>query len=148
MVLLVVMKRQGGQAQFSPLIATVATQETPITRVQSYLLEHLEEEFSIERMATMAAMSPRHFARVFSREVNMTPMEFIQNARLDRARTQDRGPPQRLWQRALHAFAVHGPARTHPPPVPPAVRLIAQPLIGFFGPHDAVCRYWAQDWPS
>lgn len=34
----------------------------------------------------MAAMSPRHFARVFSREVNMTPMEFIQNARLDRAR--------------------------------------------------------------
>lgn len=85
-VLLVVMKRQGGQAQFSPLIATVATQETPITRVQNYLLEHLEEEFSIERMATMAAMSPRHFARVFSREVSMTPMEFIQNARLDRAR--------------------------------------------------------------
>lgn len=85
-VLLVVMKRQGGQAQFSPLVATIATQETPITRVQNYLLEHLEEDFCIERMASMAAMSPRHFARVFSREVNMTPMEFIQNARLDRAR--------------------------------------------------------------
>jgi transcriptional regulator GlxA family with amidase domain len=85
-VLLVVMKRQGGQAQFSPLVATVATQETPITRVQNYLIEHLEEDFCIERMASMAAMSPRHFARVFSREVNMTPMEFIQNARLDRAR--------------------------------------------------------------
>jgi transcriptional regulator GlxA family with amidase domain len=85
-VLLVVMKRQGGQAQFSPLIATVATQETPITRVQNYLLEHIEEDFSIERMASMAAMSPRHFARVFSRDVNMTPMEFIQSARLDRAR--------------------------------------------------------------
>ncbi|MCI8212847.1 AraC family transcriptional regulator [Pseudomonas sp. S25] len=85
-VLLVVMKRQGGQAQFSPLVATVATQETPITRVQNYLVEHLEESFCIERMASMAAMSPRHFARVFSREVNMTPMEFIQNARLDRAR--------------------------------------------------------------
>lgn len=85
-VLLVVMKRQGGQAQFSPLIATVATHETAITKVQNYLLEHLEEEFSIERMACMATMSPRHFARVFSREVNMTPMEFIQNARLDRAR--------------------------------------------------------------
>ena len=85
-VLLVVMKRQGGQAQFSPLIATIATQETPITRVQSYLLAHLEDNFSIEQMASMAAMSARHFARVFSREVNMTPMEFVQNARLDRAR--------------------------------------------------------------
>jgi transcriptional regulator GlxA family with amidase domain len=85
-VLLVVMKRQGGQAQFSPLVATVATQETPITRVQNYLLEHLEEDFCIERMASMSAMSPRHFARVFSREVGMTPMEFIQNARLDKAR--------------------------------------------------------------
>lgn len=85
-VLLVVMKRQGGQAQFSPLVSTLATQETPITRVQNYLLEHLEEDFGIERMASMAAMSPRHFARVFSREVSMTPMEFIQSARLDRAR--------------------------------------------------------------
>lgn len=85
-VLLVVMKRQGGQAQFSPLVAAVANQESAITRVQHYLLEHLEEDFCIERMASMAAMSPRHFARVFSREVNMTPMEFIQGARLDRAR--------------------------------------------------------------
>jgi transcriptional regulator GlxA family with amidase domain len=85
-VLLVVMTRQGGQAQFSPLVAEVAAQDSPITRVQNYLLEHLEEEFCIERMAGMAAMSTRHFARVFSREVKMTPMEFIQNARIDKAR--------------------------------------------------------------
>lgn len=85
-VLLVVMKRQGGQAQFSPLMAAVAPQETPITRVQSHVLEHLDEAFSIERMASLAAMSPRHFARVFAREVNMTPMEFVQSARIDCAR--------------------------------------------------------------
>ncbi|MCK9796282.1 AraC family transcriptional regulator [Pseudomonas chlororaphis] len=85
-VLLVVMKRQGGQAQFSPLVAAVATQDSPITRVQNHVLEHLEEAFSIERMAALAAMSPRHFARVFAREVQMTPMEFLQSARIDRAR--------------------------------------------------------------
>ncbi|HEX8592688.1 MAG TPA: GlxA family transcriptional regulator [Pseudomonas sp.] len=86
-VLLVVMTRQGGQAQFSPLVAAVASQETPVTRVQHYLLDHLEEEFSIERMAAMAAMSARHFSRVFVREVNMTPMAFIQSARIDKARS-------------------------------------------------------------
>ncbi|SDZ59234.1 GlxA family transcriptional regulator [Pseudomonas sp. NFIX28] len=85
-VLLVVMKRQGGQAQFSPLMAEVAPQETPVTRVQNYVLEHLDEAFGIERMASLANMSARHFARVFAREVKMTPMEFLQSARIDRAR--------------------------------------------------------------
>ncbi|MBV6821645.1 GlxA family transcriptional regulator [Pseudomonas sp. PD9R] len=85
-VLLVVMKRQGGQAQFSPLMAAVAPHETAITRVQNHVLEHLDEAFSIERMASLAAMSPRHFTRVFAREVNMTPMEFLQSARIDCAR--------------------------------------------------------------
>ena len=85
-VLLVVMKRQGGQAQFSPLMAAVSPHETPVTRVQNYVLEHLDEAFSIERMAGLATMSPRHFARVFAREVNMTPMEFLQSARIDCAR--------------------------------------------------------------
>ncbi|TWC06669.1 MULTISPECIES: GlxA family transcriptional regulator [unclassified Pseudomonas] len=85
-VLLVVMKRQGGQAQFSPLVAAVAAQESAITRVQHYVMEHLEEPFTVERMATLASMSPRHFARMFAREVTMTPMEFLQGARIDRAR--------------------------------------------------------------
>lgn len=85
-VLLVVMRRQGGQAQFSPLVAAVASQESPVTLVQNYVLEHLEEEFSIERMAGLASMSARHFARTFAREVKMTPMEFLQSARVDRAR--------------------------------------------------------------
>ncbi|MCF4997432.1 helix-turn-helix domain-containing protein [Pseudomonas syringae] len=85
-VLLVVMKRQGGQAQFSPLMAAVAPQETSVTRVQNYLLEHLDEAFTVERMAGLANMSARHFARVFAREVSMTPMEFLQSARIDCAR--------------------------------------------------------------
>jgi transcriptional regulator GlxA family with amidase domain len=85
-VLLVVMKRQGGQAQFSPLMAAVAPHETPITRVQNFVLEHLDQAFTVQDMAALANMSARHFARVFLREVNMTPMEFLQRARVDQAR--------------------------------------------------------------
>ncbi|MFJ4144587.1 GlxA family transcriptional regulator [Pseudomonas sp. NPDC089734] len=86
-VLLVLMKRQGGQAQFSPLMTAVALQETPVTRVQNHVLEHLDEAFSIERMAGLANMSARHFSRTFAREVGMTPMDFLQGARIDRARS-------------------------------------------------------------
>ncbi|PRA33106.1 GlxA family transcriptional regulator [Pseudomonas poae] len=85
-VLLVVMKRQGGQAQFSPMTAAVATQETAITRVQNHVLANLEQPFTIESMAELAGMSARHFARVFAKDVQMTPMAFLQGARIDRAR--------------------------------------------------------------
>ncbi|WP_285429294.1 GlxA family transcriptional regulator [Pseudomonas sp. lyk4-R2A-8] len=85
-VLLVVMKRQGGQAQFSPMTSAVAPQETPITRVQNHVLAHLEQSFTIESMAALAGMSARHFARLFAKDVQMTPMAFLQGARIDRAR--------------------------------------------------------------
>ncbi|MBN2976525.1 GlxA family transcriptional regulator [Pseudomonas lactucae] len=85
-VLLVVMKRQGGQAQFSPMTAAVSPHETAITRVQNHVLAHLEQPFTIESMAELAGMSARHFARLFAREVQMTPMAFLQGARIDRAR--------------------------------------------------------------
>ncbi len=85
-VLLVATRRQGGQAQFSPMLAEVAREESPISRAQHYALDNLDEELSVERLAGVAGMSARHFARMFAREVRLTPMEFVQSARLDRAR--------------------------------------------------------------
>jgi len=85
-VLLVVMKRQGGQAQFSPMTSAVAPQETPITLVQNHVLANLEQSFTVESMAALVDMSARHFARLFAKDVQMTPMAFLQGARIDRAR--------------------------------------------------------------
>ncbi|MDG9923621.1 MULTISPECIES: GlxA family transcriptional regulator [unclassified Pseudomonas] len=85
-VLLVAMKRQGGQAQFSPMLAEVAREASPISHVQQHVLEHLDGELSVESLAAIAGMSARNFARVFVRETGVTPMEFVQNARIDRAR--------------------------------------------------------------
>ncbi len=86
-VLLVAMKRQGGQSQFSPLQAEVAKEDSPIVRAQQHALEHLDEELNVERLASVAGMSARHFARLFLRDVGLTPMEFVHNARIDRARS-------------------------------------------------------------
>ncbi|MDD0842726.1 GlxA family transcriptional regulator [Pseudomonas sp. Gutcm_11s] len=85
-VLLVATKRQGGQAQFSPMLAEVAREESPVSRAQHYALENLEEDLNVERLAGVAGMSARNFTRVFSRETRLTPMEFVQGARIDRAR--------------------------------------------------------------
>jgi len=54
--------------------------------VQTHVLERLNQAFTIESMAQLAGMSTRHFARVFAKEVQMTPMAFLQGARIDRAR--------------------------------------------------------------
>ncbi|WAF88248.1 GlxA family transcriptional regulator [Metapseudomonas otitidis] len=85
-VLLVAMKRQGGQAQFSPLLAEVAREDTPIARAQRHVLEHLAEDLNVEALAGVAGLSSRHFARLFTREVGMTPTAFIHDARIDHAR--------------------------------------------------------------
>lgn len=86
-VLLVVIKRQGGQAQFSPLLPPSGQGTTPLDRVQQYVLENIQEAFSVEQLAELAAMSVRNFARVFTRDLQMTPMEFVLNARIDHARS-------------------------------------------------------------
>lgn len=85
-VLLVVMKRQGGQAQFAPLLASVPREDTPIAKVQAFVVDHIEQPYSVQTLADMAAMSSRNFARAFQREVGSTPMQFVQNARIDHAR--------------------------------------------------------------
>lgn len=84
--LLVVTQRQGGQSQFSPLLTT-ASGETPVAQVQRYVLKHIAEALSVEHLAQVAAMSPRHFARVFTKEAGIPPAEFVQRARIDIART-------------------------------------------------------------
>lgn len=85
-VLLVAMKRQGGQSQFSPLLAEVAKEDSPIARAQQHILDNLEQDLCVESLATVAGMSLRHFARTFAKDVGMTPMDFVHSARVDRAR--------------------------------------------------------------
>jgi transcriptional regulator GlxA family with amidase domain len=85
-VLLVVMKRQGGQTPYSPLLAAVQRDGTVIAKVQAHVVDHIDAPYTIAGMAEIAAMSPRNFARAFQREVNLTPMQYVQNARIDHAR--------------------------------------------------------------
>ncbi|AFO50212.1 MULTISPECIES: GlxA family transcriptional regulator [Pseudomonas] len=85
-VLLVARHRQGGQTPYGPLLAAVPRDDSPIARVQAYIVDHIEQAFTVQKMAELVAMSGRNFARTFQREVGITPLQYLQNARIDRAR--------------------------------------------------------------
>ena len=85
-VLLVARHRQGGQIPYGPLLAAVPRDGSPIARVQAYLVDHIDEAFTVRKMADLVAMSSRNFARAFQRDVGLTPLQYLQNARIDHAR--------------------------------------------------------------
>jgi transcriptional regulator GlxA family with amidase domain len=84
--LLVVAQRQGGQSQFSPFLQAAARPDALATVIQNYVMAHLAESLSVEHLAEIAGMSARNFSRMFAKEMNVTPAEFVQRARIDAAR--------------------------------------------------------------
>ena len=54
--------------------------------LQGYVLEHPDRDLSVKTLAEKVGMSPRNFARVFTRLVGMTPGRFVEQSRLERAR--------------------------------------------------------------
>lgn len=84
--LVVFVQRAGGQSQFSPYLTPYAEASSPIAQVQQYVLGHLDEDLSVDVLATVARMSKRNFARIFVRDTNVTPAEFVESARIDAAR--------------------------------------------------------------
>ena len=84
--LVVFLRRPGGQAQFSAQLAVQFAEREPFRELQAYILDHPEKDLSVETLARRAAMSPRNFARVFSREVGTTPARFVLSARVETAR--------------------------------------------------------------
>lgn len=84
--LVLFLRRPGGQAQFSAQLAVQIAEREPIRDLQAYILEHPEADLSVPALARRVAMSPRNFARVFTREVGTTPARFIAAARVETAR--------------------------------------------------------------
>ncbi|SDH46718.1 Transcriptional regulator GlxA family, contains an amidase domain and an AraC-type DNA-binding HTH domain [Bradyrhizobium sp. Rc2d] len=80
------LKRPGGQSQFSAHLAAQMSGKSKIQQVQQYVLDNLTAPLSVDNLAERAGMSVRNFTRVFRQEMNMTPSEFVDAARLDAAR--------------------------------------------------------------
>lgn len=79
-------RRPGGQSQFSVLLDLQTAEREPLRDLQAWLLEHLDQDLSVERLAGRVHMSARNFARVFRRQVGWTPARFVERLRVEAAR--------------------------------------------------------------
>jgi transcriptional regulator GlxA family with amidase domain len=70
--------------------------------VQAYVMEHIGSTFPVDKLAEIAGMSQRSFARSFVEETGATPHEFIERARVDTARNLLEGSDLPLKAIAYH----------------------------------------------
>jgi len=84
--LVLFLRRPGGQSQFSAQLSVQAADRQPIRELLSWIVDHPDADLAVETLARRVAMSPRHFARVFTREVGMTPARYVEKVRVEAAR--------------------------------------------------------------
>jgi transcriptional regulator GlxA family with amidase domain len=84
--LVVYLRRAGGQSQFSPLLEVQASPSSQTVSLQQYMLDHLHVDHTVSSLAERAHMSARNLSRTFIKECGVTPMTFLNHARIDAAR--------------------------------------------------------------
>ncbi len=84
--LVLYLRRPGGQSQFSAALSMQLTDRKPFRELESWVLEHLNKPLTVPMLAQRVAMSPRNFARVFTKEMKTTPAKFVERLRVEAAR--------------------------------------------------------------
>jgi len=84
-MLVVYYRRPGGQSQFSALV-DMAPQSDRIRHVLAHIRDHLAEDLTVEKLASIACLSPRQFGRTFRAETGCTPAKAVERIRTEVAR--------------------------------------------------------------
>jgi transcriptional regulator GlxA family with amidase domain len=86
-MLVVYLKRAGGQSQYSALLAAQAQSEAetfdPLDR---WIAEHLKDDLRVDALAERVHMSPRNFARAYAEKQGRTPAKAVEAIRVEAAR--------------------------------------------------------------
>lgn len=86
--LVLYLRRPGGQTQFAAPVWMPRAKRNSIRAVQEAIEGEPGGEHSIDELARRAAMSPRHFTRVFTAEVGEAPGQYVERIRTEAARRQ------------------------------------------------------------
>jgi transcriptional regulator GlxA family with amidase domain len=84
--LIVYIRRDGGQSQYSPYLAVGPDEDSLVARVLKYVSDHISEALTIEEIADAVGVSRRTFARAFAKHAHVTPSVFVDQVRIDFAR--------------------------------------------------------------
>ncbi|KAA5836364.1 GlxA family transcriptional regulator [Saccharopolyspora hirsuta] len=83
--LVMYLKRQGGQSQFSVPLSRPAGRRD-IDELRVWIADHLDADLSARALADRMCLSERHFARVFKQETGTSPASYVEAARVELAR--------------------------------------------------------------
>ncbi|OKI36446.1 AraC family transcriptional regulator [Saccharothrix sp. CB00851] len=83
--MVVFLQRPGGQSQFSVRSRVPPVREPGLRAVLDAIADDPAAGWTVEEMARRAAMSARHFARVFPRRVGVSPARYVERVRVEAA---------------------------------------------------------------
>ncbi|RSN61612.1 GlxA family transcriptional regulator [Actinomadura sp. WAC 06369] len=84
--LVMYLKRQGGQSQFSVPLWEAPAGRRDLDELRAWITANLTADLSAAALADRMCLSERHFARVFRRETGRTPAAYVEAARVEEAR--------------------------------------------------------------
>ncbi|WP_030775660.1 GlxA family transcriptional regulator [Streptomyces sp. NRRL S-920] len=84
--LVMFLKRQGGQSQFSVPLSRPASDRRDIDELRLWIAGHLGDDLSAAALAARMCLSERHFARVFKQETGTSAADYVEAARVEAAR--------------------------------------------------------------
>jgi transcriptional regulator GlxA family with amidase domain len=88
--------RDGGQAQFVPVLVDDAADGPDLAALRDWAQEHLREPLAVADLARQVHMSPRTFARWFAARTGTSPHQWLTSQRLNQA--------QELLERTDHGI--------------------------------------------
>lgn len=80
------LRRTGQQAQFSTVLMTQEKESPQLKNLSAFVLEHLDEPLSIERIAEHVGASPRTLSRWCRKHLQESPASLVRRLRLAEAR--------------------------------------------------------------
>ena len=96
--LVMFLRRPGGQSQFSVQLSAQLAERNGLREVQGWIADHPAADCSVPALARRARMSPRNFARVFRREIGVTPAAYVESQRVEAARRLLESTPRSVAQ--------------------------------------------------
>ena len=85
-LLVVFLKRPGGQSQFSAALALQAADPSHFGDLHDWMRRNLAADLRVESLAEHVGMAPRTFARLYVDRVGQTPARTVEQLRLEAAR--------------------------------------------------------------
>ena len=85
-MLVVYAHRPGNQNQFSDVLSAQIASAGMFSDLVDWVLEHLDTYLRVEDLASQAGMSERTFVRKFRSHMGQTPGQFLELARIERAK--------------------------------------------------------------